>query len=309
MAKTILISGGTGLIGKALTESLLQKGHKVVILTRNKNKQSANPNVAYKQWDVKNKTIDPDALEHVDAIVHLAGAGVVDRRWTDAYKQEILSSRTESSAILMQALANQKHQVKTFVSSSAIGWYGPDIANGKPFTEADESCSDYLGTTCKLWEESVLPCKAMGIRLCFIRTGIVLSKDGGALREFIKPLKMGVAAILSHGNQKISWVHIRDLCNIYMSAIEQENMEGIYNGVAPHPVSNKELTLTLAKIVRKGFFIPVHVPALVLKVMLGESSIEVLKSTTVSSKKIESTGFVFIYPSIQSALNNLINPA
>jgi uncharacterized protein (TIGR01777 family) len=234
---------------------------------------------------------------------------VVDRRWTAAYKQEILSSRTESSALLMQALANQKHQVKTFVSTSAIGWYGPDLANGKAFTETDESNSDYLGTTCELWEESVLPCKEMGIRLCIIRTGIVLSKDGGALREFIKPLKMGVAAILSTGNQMISWIHIRDLCNLYIRAIEQESMVGIFNGVAPHPVSNKELTLTLAKIVRKGFFIPVHVPAMVLKVMLGESSIEVLKSTTVSSKKTESTGFVYIYPTINSALQNLINPA
>jgi uncharacterized protein (TIGR01777 family) len=309
MANTILITGGTGLIGKALTESLLQKGHKVVILTRNKNMQSTNPNISYKHWDLKNKTMAPDALEQVDAIVHLAGAGVVDRRWTDTYKQEILSSRTESSALLMQALANQKHQVKTFVSTSAIGWYGPDLANGKAFTETDESNSDYLGTTCELWEESVLPCKEMGIRLCIIRTGIVLSKDGGALREFIKPLKMGVAAILSTGNQMISWIHIRDLCNLYIRAIEQESMEGIYNGVAPHPVSNKELTLTLAKMVRKGFFVPVHVPAMVLKVMLGESSIEVLKSTTVSSKKTESTGFVYIYPTINSALQNLTNPA
>ena len=158
-------------------------------------------------------------------------------------------------------------------------------------------------------EESITTAEIMGIRVCKLRTGIVLSNDGGALVEFKKPLRMGIAAILGNGKQMISWIHIEDLCRMFIHAVENPKLNESFNAVAPYPVSNKTLTLTLAKLIRGRFFIPMHVPSFILKLMLGESSIEVLKSTTVSSDKIKSTGFTFYYPSIEAALKELISPS
>lgn len=303
--KNILVTGGTGLVGKELTVALLERGYDVVILTRSKIIQSNNPRIQYVHWNIENKFIDPNALNGIDAIIHLAGAGVVEKRWSDKYKKEIEKSRTESSAILMNALSTRNHSVKTFISASAIGWYGPDILGGSPFSEDAPAHDDFLGKTCKAWEESVSPCNQMGIRLGIIRTGIVLSKKGGALKEFLKPIKMGIAAILGNGKQMISWIHIRDLCNLYIHLMENENLNGIYNGVSPTPVSNKTLSITLASCVRKTFFIPIHVPAFFLKLIMGESSLEVLKSTTVNAIKTSKSGFIFIYPTILPALRKI----
>ncbi len=200
------------------------------------------------------------------------------------------------------------------MSSSAIGWYGPDPSLTNPhgeeaikpaFVETDPAAKDFLGTTCKLWEESIEPLTQLGIRLIKLRTGIVLSNNGGVLKEFEKPLRFGVAAILGSGNQIISWIHIDDLVNLFITSIEKEKMSGVYNAVAPHPVSNKELVMQLARIKQK-FFIPVHVPGFVLKLLLGEMSIEVLKSARISSAKTELSGFKFLFPDIRTALTDLL---
>ena len=174
--------------------------------------------------------------------------------------------------------------------------------------ETDKPATDFLGETCKLWEESIEPVQQLGIRLVKLRTGIVLSNDGGALTEFKKPIKMGIAGILGNGKQMVSWIHIDDLCRLFIAAIENDLMSGSYNAVAPAPVSNKDLTMELATLMKGKFFIPAHVPAFVLNVMLGESSIEVLKSTTVSCEKIRQTGFNFLYPDIKQALQQLCKP-
>jgi len=211
--------------------------------------------------------------------------------------------------LLVDALKKGNHQIKTIVSSSAIGWYGADKKTDYAFVETDAAEVDFLGTTCRQWEESISTAEIIGVRVCKLRTGIVLSNDGGALVEFKKPLKMGIAAILGNGKQMISWIHIEDLCRMFIHAIENPKLTGSFNAVAHNPVSNKKLTLTLAKLRRGSFFIPMHVPAFILKLMLGESSIEVLKSTTVSSEKIKSTGFTFYYPSIDAALKELTSPS
>jgi uncharacterized protein (TIGR01777 family) len=301
--QTVLITGGTGLVGKALTKQLLEKGYQVIILTRSI-PEKGNSAVQYALWDVPNKTIDANAIKAADFIVHLAGAGVVDKKWTASYKKEILDSRTKSSALLISAMQQHSNNVKAVVSSSAIGWYGADNGN-KPFTETDIHAPGFLGETCKLWEQSIEPVQALGKRLVKLRTGIVLSNDGGALAEFKKPLQFGIAGILGSGKQMISWIHIDDLCRMFITAIENEELNGSYNAVAPHPVNNETLTLTLAKLMKGRFFIPIPVPKFVLKIMLGERSMEVLKSTTVSSKKIEQTGFSFSYPFIDEALKDL----
>jgi uncharacterized protein (TIGR01777 family) len=307
--QTILITGGTGLVGKALTQMLVQKNYNVIILSRSLKNKINTPEISYALWDVEQQTIDMEAISKADAIIHLAGAGVVDKRWSSVYKKEILSSRTKSSLLLVDALKKGNHHVKTIVSSSAIGWYGADKKIDYSFVETDAAETDFLGTTCRQWEESISTAEIIGVRVCKLRTGIVLSNDGGALVEFKKPLKMGIAAILGNGNQMISWIHIEDLCRMFIHAIENPKLTGSFNAVAPNPVSNKKLTLTLAKLRRGSFFIPMHVPAFILKLMLGESSIEVLKSTTVSSEKIKSTGFTFYYPSIDAALKELTSPS
>ncbi|MCX6293872.1 MAG: TIGR01777 family oxidoreductase [Sphingobacteriales bacterium] len=307
--QTILITGGTGLVGKALTKMLIEKNYKVIVLTRSLRDKINSPELSYALWDVDKQTIDMEAISKADGIIHLAGAGVVDKKWTSTYKKEILSSRTRSSLLLVDALKKGNHQVKTIVSSSAIGWYGPDKKTDYAFVETDTADIDFLGTTCRQWEESITTAEIMGIRVCKLRTGIVLSNYGGALVEFKKPLLMGIAAILGNGKQMISWIHVEDLCRMFIHAIENPKLTGSFNAVSPKPVSNKTLTLTLAKLIRGKFYIPMHVPAFILKLMLGESSIEVLKSTTVSSEKIKSTGFTFYYPSIEAALKDLTSPS
>lgn len=303
--QTVLITGGTGLVGHALTKALMNKDYKVIVLTRSLAGKKAAPNLSYALWDIKKQKIDIVAIQAADFVVHLAGAGVVDKKWTDAYKSEIIESRTESSRLLFDALQVNDNKVKAVVSASAIGWYGADNVSRKPFTENDEAATGFLGDTCKLWEASIDPVTILGKRLVKCRIGIVLSNDGGALTEFKKPLQLGVAAILGTGKQIISWIHIDDLCSIFIKALDDAKLHGVYNAVAPNPVTNKILTKTLAKTIRGRFYIPVPVPAFILKIMMGQRSIEVLKSTTVSCAKILETGFSFKYPDIESALLNL----
>ena len=307
--QTILITGGTGLVGNALTRSLVEKGYKVIILTRDLAGKTALPGISYAVWDVKKQSIDLEAIRSADHIIHLAGAGVVEKKWTPAYQKEIVDSRVDSSALLVSALKDNPNKVSSIISASAIGWYGEDkesTAGSDGFEETDPPDIGFLGETCRLWEASIEPAALLGKRVVKLRTGIVLSKDGGAFAEFKKPLRFGVAAILGNGKQVISWIHIDDLCRMFIYAIENKNMDGSYNAVAPNPVTNKIFMLSLARIVKGKFFIALHVPRFVLKIMMGKRSVEVLKSTTVSCEKIKASGFDFLYPSLEPAIRNLI---
>jgi uncharacterized protein (TIGR01777 family) len=338
--QTVLISGGTGLVGKALTKKLIKKGYRVIVLSRksgpgvmdpesnqeqgaigmgqwamgaeNKEKQyemgKGQKLVEYALWDIKKKEIDLLALQEADYIIHLAGAGVMDKKWTAAYKKEIMDSRVESANLITGHLKMHPNKVKAVIAASAIGWYSPlaSLSTGGAI-ETEKAAADFLGETCRLWEASMDPVIALGKRLVKLRIGIVLGIQGGALREFIKPLSFGIAAILGSGKQLVSWVHIDDLCRIFIAAIENENMHGVYNAVAPNPVTAKELTIALAKKINPKFYLPVHVPAFVLKLMLGGRSIEILKSSRISSKKIQDAGYTFIFDKIDNALDDLIN--
>ncbi len=300
---TICITGGSGLIGNALSNYLSAKGHAILILSRSA-RPSVKEGIRYATWDPSKGLIDEKAIAESDYIIHLAGAGVADKRWTTARKKEIRDSRIDGGNLLAKALKEIPNNVQAVISSSAIGWYGPD--NGQPFVESDPSSPDFLGETCKDWEASAEPIAAMGIRLVKLRTGIVLSNEGGAFKEFKTPLRFGVAAILGTGEQMISWVHIHDLCRMYEYAMEHPEMNGAFNAVAPAPVSNKNLTISLAKKMRKNAYLSAHVPSIFLKMLIGEMSIEVLKSTTVSSAKIQKQGFQFTYPTLEAALAELI---
>jgi uncharacterized protein (TIGR01777 family) len=326
---TVLITGGTGLIGTALGQLLAGKGYEVMILSRTgstaylernasgqtgsrRTKGEAGPVGTHAvattyHWDLARQVIDPEAIRRADYIVHLAGAGVADKRWNAKRKEEIVKSRTESSALIVKALQEIPNTVKAVVSISGIGWYGPDpsIPNPHPFEETDPVDEDFLGETCRLWESSITPVTALDKRLVILRTGIVLSREGGALAEFKKPVRLGIAAILGSGRQVVSWIHIEDLCRLFQHAIETPGCQGIYNAVSPYPVDNRSLTRELAKRFKGKYFVQVYVPTFILKMVLGQMSIEVLKSTTVSAEKTRKAGFQFNYPSIESALDEL----
>ncbi len=304
--ETVLITGGTGLIGRKLSGMLVEKGYSVIILSREKKPQQAQSAIQFATWDVEKGYLDKDAVAAADHIIHLAGAGVAEKRWTQKRKQEIILSRTQSSGLLVKSLETVPNKVKTVISASAIGWYGPDKRGGAPFKEDLPAASDFLGDTCRQWEDSISHVTASGKRLVILRTGIVLANEGGALVEFKKPLKAGIATILGNGRQIVSWIHIDDICRMYLHMLQHSNVAGVFNAVAPTPVSNKELTIQLAKKVRGKAYISLHVPAFALKIALGEMSIEVLKSATVSAAKIRAAGFTFMYPSLEAALQQLV---
>jgi uncharacterized protein (TIGR01777 family) len=304
--QTILITGGTGMVGQSLTNMLLNKGYQVIVLTRQK-KQSSRANFSFAQWDLNKGWIDPAAIAAADYIIHLAGEGVADKRWTAARKKAILDSRVDTSALLVKTLKAHPNKVKAIVAASAIGWYGPDNAKSTAsgFVETDPVDHSFLGDTCQQWEESMHPVKAIGIRLVTIRIGIVFNKMGGALAEFIKPAKLGAAAILGDGKQIVSWIHQQDLNRLMLFALENEKVVGVYNAVAPDPVNNAILTKAIAKRFH-SWAIPFNVPSFILKIMLGEMSVEVLKSANVSASKIIAAGFNFDYASMDEALDDLL---
>lgn len=306
MAATILIAGGTGLIGQALTAQLLNAGYRVILLTRTvaaaQKKFANHPALTFSEWNVEKGQINTELFTTVDHIINLAGEGVADRRWTPQRKKEIEESRVAAGRLLTRLLLSHPHTVKTYIGASAIGWYGPDaVPMIRAFREDDLPANDFLGTTCMQWEASTSQLATTAIRCVTLRIGIVLTPNGGALLEFLKPLRMGVATILGKGYQKVSWIHIEDLASIFLYAVKTPTVQGIYNAVSPAPVSNQELIRTLAW-ARGKFFFPIRIPTWLLQLVMGEMSIEVLKSTTVSAEKILQTGFQFRYPTIREAL-------
>ena len=295
------------MIGQALTNSLLIQGYEVIILTRYP-KKSSRAHVTFAKWDIDLFEIDADAISKADVIIHLAGASVAEKRWTKKRKQEIIDSRVRSGELLVHAIKSIPNRIDTFISASAIGWYGPDneISLQKGFIETDPMDTSYLGTTCGVWEQSVSEVEQLGIRLVITRIGIVLNKRGGALKAMLIPARLGLATIFGHGKQMVSWIHQKDLYQLFLFAIENQQVHGIYNAVAPHAITNKELVITLAK-KAIGFYIPLHIPSILLKFLMGEMSIEILKSAHVSSSKIQNAGFEFQYPTIQKALDQILD--
>ena len=293
------------MIGTALSQELVNRNHEIIILTRDRSGKKPGKNTSYAEWDVRKQAIDREAIERSDIIVHLAGANVSEGRWTDKRKQEIRDSRVKTGELIVKALREIPNKIRAVVSASAIGYYGPDpqVPNTQPFVETDPGASDFLGTVVQQWENAIGQAKELGKRVVFLRTGIVLSREGGAFPEFKKPLRFGLATILGSGKQVVSWIAISDLIKIYTEAIENENWNGAFNAVAPTPVSNKDLVLQVAR--KQKLFIPIHVPEIALKAILGEMSIEVLKSATVSSEKIRQQGYEFLYPTLDKAIQKL----
>lgn len=305
--ETIIIAGGSGLVGKDLASHFASKGHKVIILSREK--RIPTNGIAYAVWDTRTQTVDSQALEQATVVINLAGAGVADKRWSQERKQEILESRVQSGHTLTKALTSLPNKVHTFIQASAIGWYGADpvVPNPHPFSEEAPADTEFLGATCKAWEESIAALKSTSIRTITYRIGIVLSKNGGAFKEFYNPVRFRIVPTLGNGKQVVSWIHVKDLVGMIDYAIVSPTVQGVYNATAPAPVNNHTLMSVLGQIACGSLYIPVPVPSFVLKIMLGEMSIEVLKSATVSDKKILSAGYRFQFPTIDVAIKELLN--
>jgi uncharacterized protein (TIGR01777 family) len=296
--KRILITGASGLVGAALTTQLLKEGHQVAHLGRTRRTGRVPSYV----WDVEKGFIENGALDGVDAIIHLAGAGIADKPWTTKRKQEILESRTRSSALLHSYLKDATHQVKVFVSASAIGYYGFG-GSDEVFTEESKPGSGFLAEVVKAWEGKVDKIDELNIRTVKVRIGIVLSAEGGALKEIAQPVRWGVGAPLGTGKQFMSWIHIEDLCRMFIHAVENESMHGAYNAVTPTPATNREITKAIARALKRPLLLPT-VPGFVLKLMLGEMADLVLYGSKVSSEKIQQSGFTYTYADLDKAISS-----
>jgi uncharacterized protein len=272
----ILITGGTGLIGKALTEKLESEGHTVAILSR-----SGGDFI----WNVKERYMDPLALQNVNAIVHLAGAGIAEKRWSSARKKEIIDSRVDSARLLVDTLTSNKHQVKTVISASGIGYYGADTGEFM-CTEISEAGFDFVADCTQKWEKSVDPFIDQGIRVVKLRTGLVMSSQGGIFRVLTRPVYWFIGAILGTGKQWQSWIHIDDLVEIFHQSLVNSSAEGVYNAVAPEPIRHGDMMKIIAKKLKRPLIFPA-IPAWFLKIILGEMASLVTGGNFVSSQKIQ----------------------
>ncbi|MBN2615304.1 MAG: TIGR01777 family oxidoreductase [Bacteroidales bacterium] len=299
MGKRILIAGGTGLIGSSLCDLLQEKGYEVAILSRSpevKNYQTF-------QWDVERHYLDESALDFAEGLVFLSGENVGAKRWTQKQKDRILNSRIQAIRMLVEKIEKANRKPAFFISASATGFYGGTLS--KRFSiETDLPGGDFLAAVTRQWEESVKPLQEMGIRMVVLRTGVVLSEKSGALPKMAKPVQLGLGSALGSGKQYISWIELNDLARLYLFAIENEKLQGVYNAVSPDPVTNETFMRQLARAYRKPFFLP-SVPSFLLKLLMGEMADMVLKGNRVSCEKIREAGFSFQYNKLEDYFQNL----
>ena len=299
---TILITGATGLIGQEIVKQCHAEGINVHYLTTSKSKLSTDTNYKGFYWNPNNNEIDHTCFEGVSAIINMVGASI-SKRWTASYKKEILESRTKTAQLLQDTIKTHNYSIDQVVSASAIGIYPTSLVNyyEEDNTEISES---FLGKVVHEWEAAVDGFKSLGCKVAKIRIGLVLAEEGGALPEIVKPIKFGAGAAFGSGEQWQSWIHVEDLAALFVFAL-QNNFEGIYNGVAPNPVSNEELTKAAASVLSRPLILP-NIPKFAMKLVLGEMHILLFESQRVSSQKIEATGFNFKFANLRPALEDLL---
>jgi len=298
----VLITGATGLVGSNITKLCHQKGIKVNYLTTSKDKIQDQPEYKGFYWNIENREIDENCFKNVDAIIHLAGADIA-KRWTSSYKKEIIASRTQSADLLLETLKNSGFKIPRFISASAIGIYPSSLE--KLYFEDDKTVDDsFLGEVVVLWEASADKFKNLGMEVAKIRIGLVLAREGGAFPKLKDPVSFNVGTAFGSGKQWQSWIHIEDLAGIFLHILENK-LSGVFNGVAPNPVTNEEMMKEIADQLNKSIWLP-NVPAIALKVALGEMATVLLSSQLVSSDKIEKAGYEFRYKKLIKALEDLI---
>lgn len=302
MAQNVLLTGGTGFVGKHLTDVLIDNGFSVSVLTRSEQKNT--PSITYYKWDLKRNFIEKEAVLNADYIIHLAGEGIVEKRWTKRRKKAILESRTKPIELIFSILEENNKKVNAFVSASAVGIYGA-ITCHKICNEETRPANDFLGKTCQIWENTADKINTLGIRTVKIRTGIVFGKDEGFLKKVVPSFKSGFGAVLGTGKQYLPWIHIDDLVQIYLKSITDENIDGAYNACVTDNTTNSGFSKTLATVLGYAIWLP-KIPAFFLKIALGEMSEAVLKGQRVASQKIQKTGFEFQFTDLERTLRSCL---
>jgi uncharacterized protein len=300
----VLVTGGTGVVGQRLAVILQNQGHQVAVLSREKRPPHAGATTY--QWDVARGYLDPAALAWATHVVHLAGAGVADQRWTEARKKEILESRTHSTRLLAKSLQAHPNQVQAVVSASAIGIYGHDTGPAR-LDENSPATREFLSEVVKAWEAEADGIAAAGYRTVKLRIGIVLSHYGGALEKMAQPVRLYTGAALGTGQQWVSWIHVDDLCRMIIYGLENPGLHGVYNAVGPQPATNEQMTRAIAKVLHRPV-LPINVPGFALRLALGPMAELVLGGSHVSAAKIQATGFPFKFPELGLALRDLLKP-
>jgi uncharacterized protein (TIGR01777 family) len=299
-AETVLISGGSGLVGTELSELLQNKGFCVIHLTRSLNSKS-NYQTSY--WNPKQGVIDEGIIEKTHYIIHLAGAGIADKHWSDSRKIEILDSRVKTAELLFETVKRVNPNLKAFISASGVGYYGATTSDNI-FSEEDPNATDFLGETCKKWEDAADLFSNLNSRVVKLRTGLVISKTGGAIKKMSLPIKLGIGSALGSGKHYMPWIDISDLAKLYVEAIENELYTGTYNAVSSEHQTNEQFTKTLAKQLNKPLFLP-KVPAFLLRLVFGELSTIALEGSRVSNQKLISSNFKFNFPTLESSLKSI----
>lgn len=302
MKKNILITGGTGFIGQQLTRLLIANDYSISILSRSVRQNT--PDVSYYLWDVDKKSIDENSVINADYIIHLAGLGIADKRWTKERKEAIVKSREQSVKLIYDVLKKYNKKPEAFVSASAVGIYGaingPEICD-----ENTPPVDDFLGTTCQKWEAAANTISSLGIRVVKIRTGLVLGKEDGFLKKLKPIFKLKLGSALGSGKQYMPWIHIDDLCTIYHQAIVNSKMVGAYNAAIQDNTTNTIFSKAFAKIYGYSIWLP-NVPAFLIQIAMGEMAKIILTGRRVSSAKIEAKGFNFQYTSLEKALKDCL---
>ena len=299
--KTILITGGSGMIGRGLSELLIEKGYKVIWLSRERYKSAEIPRY---RWDYRRNEIDIEALEKADIVVHLAGSNLGEGTWVRHKKQAIVESRVLTAKLLLETYQSINKKPETFISASAVGYYGMHT-DEKIYTEEDQpAVIDFLSRTCKKWENAAFNFNdELSVRTVVIRTSFVVAKQSEAFKKLAFPIRYGLGAPLGKGDQYMSWIHLDDICGIYIKAIEDSTMSGIYNAASPDHVTNSEFMQQAAKILNRPFFIP-KIPSFFLRLIMGESSGMILEGSRISSKKTTDSGYKFKYPKVAQAIKD-----
>lgn len=297
--KKILIAGGTGFVGKQLIDFLVGKGYSIHVLTR-KPRATSSKNICFFQWEIERQYIDKTAFEGVEILINLTGANIGEKRWTNDRKKEIIDSRIKSINLLYQYISENKFNINTFISSSAIGFYGA-VKTDKTFAETSESGNDFLASVCQQWENAALKFNDLGVRTVILRKGVILGKEGGMAQKLTPLAKLGINVSLGSGKQYLPWIDIRDLLRLYEFILSKAQLNGIYNTVATEQITMNNFSKALLKSFGKKSFLP-NVPAFVIRLLFGEMAVMLLEGSKVSNDKLKSTGFSFEFDTIEKSL-------
>lgn len=303
--KKVVITGASGLIGRNLIKDLISSNYTVVALVRdlNKSKNIIPSEVELIQWDFKSNNLDLKKLENSYTIIHLAGSGIFSRRWNEQFKKEIYSSRVDSTKYLVDLISNLDKKPESFIVASGVGYYGN--RGDELLSEDSKPGEDFLAKVCVDWEREASKVQQYNVRWVSVRTGIVLSKEDGALKKMLTPFKFFIGGPLGTGKQWFPWIHIKDITGIYQFAVENKNCIGSINAAASEIVTMKDFSKALGKSLRRPSLFPV--PEFVLKIVLGEAASDIVSSQKFNAEKLIQLGYKFYFPNLLEALNDLLN--